>query len=92
MAVNSQWTSSRDEAGTPFCLCSCDWFVWHMVQHSTLLYFQVEYKCKLESKKQAQEAAAAEEKARAARLDKLRELVAPHVEASMRLVGLASSS
>lgn len=43
---------------------------------------QAEYKTKQESKKQALEAAAAEERARAARLDKLRELVAPHVEVS----------
>ncbi|KAF5840245.1 hypothetical protein DUNSADRAFT_17348 [Dunaliella salina] len=42
---------------------------------------KMEYKSKQETRKQALEAAAAEERARAARLDKLRELVAPHVEA-----------
>eukprot|EP00967_Tisochrysis_lutea_P110379 scaffold172691_cov18-Tisochrysis_lutea.AAC.1 len=41
---------------------------------------QMEFKSKQESRKQALEAAAAEERARAARLDKLRELVAPCVE------------
>jgi len=41
----------------------------------------MEFKSKQESRKQALEAAAAEERARAARLDKLRELVAPCVEA-----------
>lgn len=42
---------------------------------------QVEYMCKQEQRRQAAEQAAEEARAREARLDRLRELVAPHVEA-----------